>query len=326
MNFLQLQPRHLLLSWLALLLVVALISYDQVAAQPGPTSANDLIVAGSYAGIVNVTEPAPLGVLDLLLEITNANGVLSGQVNAIKTQVFLGGPTFTGSVTASQGITPTVRIESQTFSGTVSGRTVQRRFVITGDVLNEGDTLSGVYTETIIGFKPQPITVKGTFLLARPSGVTAIVPVPTPRGTPPIPTPMTPGSGGAPTPTSTPTVPPGNSNGLKLFLPLVQRSAAVSAAAVVIVEETLANDAPTLTPTETPTPTPTETLLPAVTATETPTEAPTPTPLVLDVSPVLTTTATLTTTAVLTTAALTTTEALTTTVVQQQIHLPLIMH
>src|SRR5688572_6853339 len=146
MNFLQLQPRHRRLSWLALLLVVALISYRQAAAQPAPTSANELIVAGSYDGIVNVTEPAPLGVLDLLLEITNANGVLSGQVNAIKTQVFLGGLTFTGSVTTSQGITPTVRIESETFSGTVSGRTVQRRFVLTGDVLDEGDTLRGVYT------------------------------------------------------------------------------------------------------------------------------------------------------------------------------------
>lgn len=285
MNFLQSQPRHRLLAGLALLLVIALVSYRQVAAQPAATE----LVAGSYAGTVTISKPAPLGDLDLLLEITNANGVLSGQVNAIKTQVFLGGPTFTGSITTSGVVTPTVRIESQTFSGTVSGRTVQRHFVLTGEVLNDGDTLRGIYTETIVGFKPQPMLVEGTFLLARPSGVTAIITVPTPRGTPPS---VTPDPGGAPTPTATSTVPPGNNNGSKLYLPLVQRAAAVHVGAAVA-EETRANDAATPTPT----------------ATLSATETPTPTPLVLVTSP-----------------GLTTTEVLTTTEAQQQIHLPLIMH
>ncbi|MCE7988380.1 MAG: hypothetical protein DYG89_45050 [Caldilinea sp. CFX5] len=290
MNLLQLQPRHRLLTWLALLLLVALVSYGQVAAQPAAPE----LVAGSYAGTVNVMEPAPLGALDLLLEITNANGALSGQVNAIKTQVFLGGPTFTGSVTASQGVTTTVRIESQTFSGTVSGRTVQRRFVLTGDVLDGGETLRGVYTETIVGFKPQPMLVKGAFLLVRPSGVTEIITVPTPRGSTPVPTPTTPGSGGVPTPTATATTPPVNGNGPKLFLPLVQRGASVNAAAV---EEAITDSAPTVAPTATPTPTAIEMSLPTAT------ETPTPTPLVLGASTVLTTT----------------------TEMQQQIHLPLII-
>lgn len=292
MNILQSQPRHRLLAWLTLLLVVALVSYGQVAAQP----TNRSTVAGSYTGTVTVSKPAPLGALDLLLEIINANGVLSGQVNAIKTQVFLGGPTFTGSVTTSGVVTPTVRIESQTFSGEVAGRTVQRHFVLTGEVLNDGDTLRGVYTETIVGFKPQPMLVEGAFLLVRPSGVTETITVPTPQGNTPIPPPITPGPGGppTPTPTATSTVPSGNGNGPILFLPLVQRRAAVHAAAV---KETRANDAPTLTPT-TPTPAPMETLLPAVTETETPT----PTALVLGASTVLTTTE-----------------------MQQQIHLPLIM-
>lgn len=282
---LSIQKCQRLFPWLALLMLATLIGYRQVAAQPASPGANELTVAGSYTGIVNVTEPAPLGVLDLLLEITSAGDALSGQVNAIKTQVFLGGPTFTGSVTASQGITPTVRIESQTFSGTVSGRTVQRRFLLTGDVLDGGDTLRGIYTETIVGFKPQPMLVKGTFLLARPSGVTEIVTVPTPRGTPPVPTPATPGPGGPPTPTVTATaiVPPGSGNGPKLYLPLVQRAAAVNAGAAV--EENKAEDAPSLTPTATPSPTVTATL------TLSSPEAPTPTSRVLDASTVLTTTA-----------------------------------
>jgi hypothetical protein len=264
MNALSLRRRQRLLPWLALLLLTALVGYRQVAAQ---FAAAPELVAGSYAGTVLVSEPAPLGNLDLLLDITSVNGQLTGQVNPAKTQVFLGGPTFTGAVTASPGITPTLRIESQTFSSVVSGRTVQRHFVLTGEVLDEGNELRGGYTETITGFKPHPMQVKGTFLLMRPSGVTAIITVPTPRGTPPA-TPTTPGTGGAPTPTPTATVPPGNSNGVKLYLPLVQRAAAANVAAS---EEDMADDAPTLMPTAT------------LTATET------PTPLVLDASTVLTT-------------------------------------
>lgn len=285
---LALRRRQRLLPWLALLLLTALVGYRQVAAQFDASAAPEL-VAGSYAGTVLVSEPAPLGDLDLLLDITSANGQLAGQVNPAKTQVFLGGPKFTGTVTASPGITPTVRIESQTFSGVVSGRTVQRSFVLTGEVLDAGNQLRGVYTETITGFKPHPMQVKGTFLLMRPDGVTAILSVPTPRGTPPA-TPTTPGTGpgtgGSPTPTATSTPPAGASNGVKLYLPLVHRAAAVNAA---VSEANMADAAPTLMPTATPLPTVTET--------------PTPTPQALGASTVLTTT-----------------EA------QHQIHLPLIMH
>ncbi|MCX6047962.1 MAG: hypothetical protein NT075_22915 [Chloroflexi bacterium] len=268
MNAFYLRQRRRLLPWLALLLLTVLVGYRQVAAQFGAAAPE--LVAGSYAGTVLVSEPAPLGDLDLLLDIISVNGQLTGQVNPAKTQVFLGGPTFTGTVMASPGITPTLRIESQTFASVVSGRTVQRHFVLTGEVLAEGNELRGVYTETISGFKPHPMQVKGTFLLMRPNGVTAIITVPTPRGTPPIATPITPGQGGTPMPTPTPTVPLANSNGSKLYLPLVQRAAAANVAAS---EENMADDMPTIMPTETPTVT----------------ETPTPTPLVLDASTVLTT-------------------------------------
>jgi hypothetical protein len=224
MKFLQLRPLHRLLTWLALLLPAALVGYQVVAAQPAAAPSATELVAGSYTGTVIVSEPAPLGSLDLLLEITNANGALSGQVNPIKTQVFLGGPTFTGAVTSNQGVTPTLRIESQTFSGLVSGRTVQRHFVLTGEVLDGGDRLQGEYTETIVGFKPQPMLVKGEFLLVRPSGVTAIITIPAPDDGAATATP-TPGPGAppTPTPTATPIIPPGSDAGSKVFLPLVNR-------------------------------------------------------------------------------------------------------
>ena len=239
------------LPWLALLLLAMLVSARQVVAQfAAPPGVAQLVVAGSYTGTVAISEPAPLGDLDLLLEITNANGQLTGKVNPIKTQVFLGGPTFTGSVTTNGVITPTVRIESQTFESEVSGRTVQRRFVLTGEVLTGGDLLRGTYTETILGFKPHPMLVTGTFLLARPSGVTGIITVPAPQGSTPTPTPGTPG--GPPTATATPTVPSNNGNGAKIYLPIVQRAVVNTAAdAAQTVDETLAS-----TPTPSPTPTP----------------------------------------------------------------------
>jgi hypothetical protein len=221
MKLLRLRSPHHLVAWLALLLLVALVSYRQVAAQLAATpGATEVVVAGSYAGTVMVSDPAPLGDLDLLIDIVSTNGQLTGQVNPAKTQVFLGGTTFTGSVTTNGVVTPTLRIESQTFSGLVSGRTVQRHFVLTGEVLERGDELRGVYTETIVGFKPHPMLVKGTFLLVRPAGATAIITVPTPKGA--TPTPRV-----TPTVTSTPTVTPlpGNGGSLSrsLYLPVVMK-------------------------------------------------------------------------------------------------------
>jgi hypothetical protein len=183
----------------------------------------------------------------MLLEITGTNGALAGQVNAIKTQVFLGSPTFTGVVTATQGITPTLRIESQTFAGVVSGRPVQRRFLLTGEVLDNGNILRGDYAETIIGFQPKPLLVKGKFLLLRPEGVARIITVPTPRGSTPTATP--PGPGGPPTVTPTATTPalPNNpgAQDKRLYLPFISKNAGASNSAAVE-EAVIATPTPTV--------------------------------------------------------------------------------
>lgn len=199
-------------------------------------------LTGTYAGNVTINEPAALGALDLVLNLTDTGGALTGQVNAARTQVFLGGPTFSGSITASQGVTPTFRIDSATFTGIVSGRQVQRQFALIGEVLKTGDTLRGRYTETITGFTPKPLLVKGNFLLVRPHGSRAIVPAPgtdTPTATPTATTtPATPTPTATPTVTATPTAtatatPPGNPGGGStsvIYLPVVANSSAVTAA------------------------------------------------------------------------------------------------
>ncbi|MCL4863920.1 MAG: hypothetical protein KJZ93_31220 [Caldilineaceae bacterium] len=166
------------LSILLLCILVLLIAIPiGVVARGNPAPSNTMAaeaavpqITGAYAGSVTINEPAPLGALDLALNLIDTGGALSGQVNAARTQVFLGGPTFTGSVTASQGITPTFRIDSAVFAGIVSGRSVQRQFALTGEILNEANTLRGQYTETITGFTPHPLLVKGRFLLVRPNG------------------------------------------------------------------------------------------------------------------------------------------------------------
>ena len=252
----RLHVTHPLIPALALLLLAlaTLLHNQTVSADPSATE----LVSGTYDGSVTVNEPAPLGELALRLDINSGNGALSGQVNPIKTQVFLGGPTFTGQVTVTSGMTPTVRIESQLYSGTVSGRTIQRRFVLTGAVLDDGNGLRGDYTETILGFAAQPMLIKGKFLLTRPNGLASIVTVPAPVGSTPTSTPTQPGPGGPPTltPTATATTVPGNSLDKRIYLPIVSKAGAIIRAATSA--EVTSDDAPaTLTPTLTPTPIPT---------------------------------------------------------------------
>ncbi|MFN8445749.1 MAG: hypothetical protein U0175_33475 [Caldilineaceae bacterium] len=198
-----------------ILLLLLLTPLSLVMAQEQLSEA--ISVTGTYSGSVTIDQPAPLGALDLVISITDNGGKLSGQVNAAKTQVFLGGPTFSGTVSNSQGISPTFRIDSQLFTGQVSGRTVQRQFTITGMVADQANTLRGQYTETITGFTPKPLLVKGRFSLVRPSGSRVILPEVTP----------TPTVTGVPnTPTRTPTAtPPGTGDSShSLYLPIVSKN------------------------------------------------------------------------------------------------------
>lgn len=201
------------------LLFLWLTPLSLVMAQEELSTANN--ITGTYSGSVTVEQPAPLGALDLVINITDNGGNLSGQVNAAKTQVFLGGPTFSGSVANSQGVTSTFRIDSQLFTGQVSGRTVQRQFTITGVVMDQANTLRGQYTETITGFTPKPLLVKGKLLLVRPSGSRIIAPdvtpTPTATGLPTTPT-------ATRTPTSTATPPDTGNSSHSLYLPIISKN------------------------------------------------------------------------------------------------------
>jgi hypothetical protein len=227
----------------------------QEQAAPAAISANELRVTGSYAGAVIVDEPASLGALDLVFTMTDQGGALSGQVNAAKTQVFLGGPSFTGAINASSGVTPTFHIDSAVFTGVVSGRPVQRQFTLTGEVLDEANTLRGQYTETITGFTPKPLLVKGKFLVVRPNGSEVIIQDPGTDTPTPTPTHTVTGTPPTSTPTSTATATPDNPGGPNtsaIYLPVIMQKAGVVSSAVVAPGP--ADGVLTVVPTTTPEP------------------------------------------------------------------------
>ena len=208
--------RLVLIGVLSIAGATSLLTMIHASAQPA--TLQQLAVAGTYKGNVSVSEPAPLGALTLALGISNDGGVLSGDVDPTQTMVFLGGPSFTGQVT--EGKNPTFEIESEIFTSIVSNRTVQRSFTLKGEVLDNGNSLQGDYVETISGFTPTPMVVKGTFLLLRPLNSQIIIP---------------PQVGGTPTPTSTPigtkptATPPsggGNDEDVTLRLPVVRANQA----------------------------------------------------------------------------------------------------
>jgi len=142
-------------------------------------------LSGNYAGTVAISSPVSLGLLDLVFEIDDVDGVLAGAVSLTQTQVFLAAPALHGSITSSpDAITPTFRLDSEVFTATVSGREVVRHFSLVGEALNNGDVLRGQYEETIEGFTPNSLLITGAFLVVRPSraltGSVAPAPIPTP--------------------------------------------------------------------------------------------------------------------------------------------------
>lgn len=217
-------------------------------------------VAGTYLGSVTIDEPVPLGALELVFNLNDNNGALSGEVVANRTQVFLGGPTITGNLTAGPNGAATFQLESERFVSQISGRTVERQFTLIGTVEGDGNLLSGEYTEIIENFKPAPMLVKGAFRVVRPFGSTDVLPLPgnpvTPTATP---TAIDPNNPPTSTPTATPTVTrvpgSGEPENSVLFLPIIMQNGGGlrSANNGVIVAATPA--APMLTPTPTATPT-----------------------------------------------------------------------
>jgi hypothetical protein len=147
-------------------------STSGVAFPPGTS-----IISGTYAGAASITEPVKLGVLDLAFDLTDHNGTLTGAIVPSRTLVFSGTPALSGGITGSvNGITPTFTLNSAVFTGTVAGRAVQRQVTLAGEVWQDGDVLTGIYTEVVGGLIPEPLTTRGIFLVTRAAQTIQFVP------------------------------------------------------------------------------------------------------------------------------------------------------
>lgn len=179
-------------------------------------------VSGSYAGPVTFEQPMSLGSMELSLDLSDVDGSIAGAINVTRTLAFSGTHQLIGSITTPSGsITPTLTLISvQPITSLISGREVTRSIRIEGEVIEDGDVFRGTYHETIEGFTPKPMQVRGKFLFVRRSRtpysaepVETPTPTPTSSGTPATPTSTytptptkTPASTYTPTPTKTPSV------------------------------------------------------------------------------------------------------------------------
>ncbi|MEZ4528977.1 MAG: hypothetical protein R2941_23955 [Desulfobacterales bacterium] len=139
-----------------------------------------------YYGSVAVNSPAGLGNIDLAFHIVmdDSTGVFDPQNSYVildKTILF----PKTAQVTVNgvlSDVGPLIEngyltslafhLETQSFPGKVSSRSVIRRIVLEGIPQDEeGNTVIGTYTETISGFLPENILVSGDFILSRPVSV-----------------------------------------------------------------------------------------------------------------------------------------------------------
>ncbi|MEM7538994.1 MAG: PKD domain-containing protein [Chloroflexota bacterium] len=124
---------------------------------------------GTYQGNISMSEPMPLGVLDLALAVTQEGDQLSGQIDGTYTLFSENTPPLQGSIDSSTPTTPTFTLTSANFSDQIAGKEVARTVTLTGDVIEDGSILRGTYTEEISGFTPQPMTTQGRFIVSRPS-------------------------------------------------------------------------------------------------------------------------------------------------------------
>lgn len=147
--------------------------------QSEPAVVEPPLVWGAYTGTVAITMPTHLGVLDLAFRLDErlSQDQLAGAIAEINSPVFSrtlilpGDPpeldllfTVTGAV---NGITPTFSLRSGTIRNTMSGLTITRHLVVKGEVWQDGQVLSGEYSEQIVGLTPDPITLEGLFMAAR---------------------------------------------------------------------------------------------------------------------------------------------------------------
>jgi hypothetical protein len=136
---------------------------------------------GSYYGSVTITTPADMGSIDLALYLNVVNTDIQHETSYIvleKTILFPAGepldgkevgPRLTG--TFSQD---TFSLYSDDFTSMVGNKEVTRQITLNSAIIeNDGQSISGIYTETVTGLLPEDIIISGEFVLLKPVPLSA---------------------------------------------------------------------------------------------------------------------------------------------------------
>ncbi|RLC20787.1 MAG: hypothetical protein DRI57_03925 [Deltaproteobacteria bacterium] len=130
-----------------------------------------------YYGSASIDSPAGLGNIDLAfhLETDDGGNIISTNSYIIleKTILF---PKADNQVDGKD-VGPKIQkgelfpfyLETKSFTTTVTEKEVTRKIILDGTNSTEIDSITGTYTETISGYLPAPVTVRGTFVLVRPA-------------------------------------------------------------------------------------------------------------------------------------------------------------
>lgn len=153
-------------------IIIMLAGYLPAASQDNP-------LTGDYFGSVAVNSPSGLGNIDLAFQLKVGTG---GAIDAASSYILLDKTIlFPKSSTQVNGKDVGPKVLSGTFTSTAfslmtqpftsmaNGRTVNRQIVLGNSTVKEqGNSITGTYTETITGYLPQPMTIIGSFVLVRP--------------------------------------------------------------------------------------------------------------------------------------------------------------
>lgn len=138
----------------------------------------------TYYGTATITSPANLGTIDLALNLDVTGMAIQRNTSYImldKTLLFPAvlpqisgtdvGPRVTGTASPTS-----FSLSTDNFNSSVSGKTVTRKVTLkNATVTNNGNAVSGTYTETIAGLGRDTVTVTGSFILVRPTVQTIVV-------------------------------------------------------------------------------------------------------------------------------------------------------
>jgi len=137
------------------------------SARPARAAAYEPL-SGVYVGTIVISNPVGLSPLDLAIVLTDTDGSLSGYVNAERLLAYPIVSSDEGAAVSGTWGGNAFILYSAAFTDTATGAR-RRVFLHNGVISDDGETLTGDYSEILRDLTPEPLVMEGTFRLTRPS-------------------------------------------------------------------------------------------------------------------------------------------------------------